>query len=114
MPIDAKYQEWKEAVINRLPVPDQTALTKREGLIFEIIYNQSAEIEQEIYDRNMRQAIGEAGGCSVCGDLDGYSCMCEDEEDEHYGWTCDYCGTEIGLHEVEANDHHCNSCMKRF
>lgn len=48
--------------------------------------------------------------CEGCMGPCGY---CEDDDEAH-GWTCDYCGIEISPQEVEANDHHCNSCAKRF
>lgn len=54
------------------------------------IVNTCAEIiiviDQLDYEEKMAAAIEEAGGCSRCGDLDGYSCICDmrlqdDEED---------------------------------
>lgn len=36
--------------------------------------------QQEEFEAKTRAAIDESGGCSVCGDLDGYSCTCEEED----------------------------------
>lgn len=48
--------------------------------------------DQQTYEDEMRAAIDSAGGCSACGDLDGYSCTCEDE------------------HEYEDNFYECEGC----
>ena len=60
------------------------------------IVNTCAEIivvqDQEDYEQQSRAAMDEHG-CSICGDLDGFSCICDDEyneyEEEDY---CSYCG----------------------
>ena len=48
------------------------------------IVNTCAEIivmqEYQDLEDEMRRAIDEAGGCIRCGDLDGFSCICEDME----------------------------------
>lgn len=92
MPTHEEYTRWKEKVVERLHREDveKTPLTKRELLLLLIAWNQSDEIDQEIYEENMRKAIDEAGGCSQCGDLDGYSCTCDDE-DELEEDACGYC-----------------------
>lgn len=86
MPTQAEYTRWKEKVIDRLHREDveKTPPTKRELLLLMIIWTNSDEIDQEIYEENTRQAIDESGGCSQCGDLNGYTCTCEDEEDAEY------------------------------
>lgn len=52
------------------------------------IVNTCAEIiviqDQQEYEDETRRAIDESGGCSVCGDLDGYSCICEMDDDYVY------------------------------
>lgn len=39
--------------------------------------------DQQNFEDETRRAIDEAGGCSRCGDLDGYSCTCNYDEDEY-------------------------------
>ena len=50
------------------------------------IVNTCAEIivmqDHQDFGDEIRKAIDESGGCSMCGDLDGFSCICEDMEGE--------------------------------
>ena len=40
------------------------------------------EYESQLRDQLERDAIDNVGGCSVCGDLDGFSCICDDDDDD--------------------------------
>lgn len=42
------------------------------------------EIQQQEYNDNMAAAIDSGGGCSRCGDLDGFSCICDDEDEDYF------------------------------
>ena len=37
--------------------------------------------DQQEFEDETRRAIDMSGGCSVCGALDGYSCICNDNDD---------------------------------
>ena len=39
------------------------------------------EIQQQEYNDNMAAAIDAGGGCSRCGDLTGFECICGDEDE---------------------------------
>lgn len=82
MSTQAEYMRWKGKVVDRLHREDvdKTPLTKRELLLLMIIWNYSEEIDQELYEEAMADAINNGVGCSQCGDLNGYSCICENDE----------------------------------
>lgn len=48
------------------------------------------EIQQQEYNDNMATAIDVGGGCSRCGDLSGFECTCDDEEDD-WDYCCEIC-----------------------
>ena len=39
------------------------------------------DYDQQEFEDETRRAIDMAGGCSRCGDLDGYTCICDDDDD---------------------------------
>lgn len=59
------------------------------------IVNTCAEIiiiqDQQFAEDETRRIIDEMGGCSVCGDLDGYSCICDDGDDGDDFQPCGEC-----------------------
>ena len=71
----------------------------------------SDEEQMEEFLDKTRQAIDESGGCSTCGDLSGFECICEDDDDHVQDHTicmdCDQpdacgdfgCAIKQGLHE---------------
>lgn len=42
------------------------------------------EIQQQDYNDNLAAAIDAGGGCSRCGDLDGFSCICDDDDEDDF------------------------------
>lgn len=66
--------------------------------------------DQEQYEAEMRAAIDEGGGCSACGDLDGYSCTCEDEEDDPLGYQCMSCGSISSSAFSGGEIYSCGKC----
>ncbi|MCB9020441.1 MAG: hypothetical protein H6546_08930 [Chitinophagales bacterium] len=59
------------------------------------IVNTCAEIiviqDQQFAEDETRKVIDMMGGCSVCGDLDGYSCICHDNDDDDDFQSCYGC-----------------------
>lgn len=54
-----------------------------------IVVQEHQEMEEET-----RKAIDEMGGCSTCGDLSGYNCTCDDEDDFYYEFDDDFFSEE--------------------
>lgn len=70
------------------------------------------ENEQIRHEQATREAIDLGGGCSQCGDLSGFECICDDEEDDNL--ICNYCCRPISLSQDEGNNGHCDACVNRF
>lgn len=76
-----EFEHWLCILKDKLNEEKQfNDFTKRELWIIKTIREKGEEIEVELYNSQMAYAINTSGGCSVCGDLDGYSCICEDDE----------------------------------
>tara|TARA_R110000772_G_scaffold46246_6_gene105619 strand:- start:6426 stop:6656 length:231 start_codon:yes stop_codon:yes gene_type:complete len=46
------------------------------------------QYESQLWDQLERIAIDNNGGCSACGDLDGFNCVCDDDDDD---FNCEMC-----------------------
>ena len=58
------------------------ALIERSEEVRERLHLFLDEMEQQEYNEQAAAAIDAGGGCSRCGDLDGFGCICEDEDEE--------------------------------
>lgn len=52
-----------------------------------------SEQQQQEYEVKARESIEACGGCSVCGDLSGFECICRDDDEE-----CSFCEMQNGRH----------------
>lgn len=79
-----EFEIYKQGIKLRLARMNDVAggeFSKRELKIISIVWNHHDEILQEIQNEMTRQAIDDGGGCSVCGDLSGFECICEEEDE---------------------------------
>lgn len=79
-----EYQIFKEEIKQRMLKMDIPGgqFTKREMAIIAIVWNNHDDIHSSIFQQMTNKAVNESGGCSSCGDLNGHSCTCENDDDE--------------------------------